>query len=60
MTTKQSYGSKIQTAVYLSPATYKKIDVARGLVKKSTYIENINKDLLRFGHSRVSYHRHGA
>ena len=41
MTMKQSNSSKIQTAVYLSPVMAQKIDKARGLVKKSTYIENI-------------------
>jgi hypothetical protein len=41
MTMKQSNSSKIQTAVYLSPAMSQKIDEARGLIKKSTYIENI-------------------
>jgi predicted DNA-binding protein len=41
MTTKQYNSSKISTAVYLSPVMSQRIDDARGLVKKSTYIENI-------------------
>lgn len=41
MITKEYNGSKVATAVYLSPAMSQKIDDVRGLVKKSTYIENI-------------------
>jgi hypothetical protein len=41
MKTKQYNSSKISTAVYLNADTDKKINAARGLIKKSTYIENI-------------------
>lgn len=34
-------GNKIQCALYLDIETFKKIEKARGIIKRSTFIENI-------------------
>jgi hypothetical protein len=36
-----SRGHKIQTQLYLTPELFKKLEKARGKIKRSTYVEDV-------------------